>query len=204
MIITGGCNAISLESKFDRGLELFEGHKIIDQLAKEDVHEWGNFCFVDYVSPQKTNELSEAQIAELLYLGHMFKPLHSPFFEPLHNRFAYLAHDDGWYCKLYCREISDFIPVICGKIKAEIKKHLLKKSVGEPSPNVEEHLLRLATDGLLIDLDEVAQKGDSVTVKLYTVGEYSNMDEILNNFERIKSNASKVCNLSCGDEWTMV
>ena len=188
MLIMGGSSLIMAETNLERGLELFEGPDLIGKLSKCDLYSLGNFCFMDYDYVGQTSDLSEEQIAELLYMGHMFKPLKSPFFEPLQNRFSYLAHDDGWYCKLYCRNLNDFIPVLLGKIMARAQM-----SAGTHSELINNNLLQLATTGLLIDLEEaICVKGKSIEVKLYTVGDYSNMDRILNNFEKIKANASHV------------
>jgi len=188
MLIMGGSSLIMAETNLERGLELFEGPDLIGKLSKRDLYNLGNFCFVDYGYVGKTSDLSEEQIAELLYLGHMFQPLKSPFFEPLQNRFAYLAHDDGWGCKLYCRNLNDFIPVLLGKIMARAQV-----SVSTYPELINNNLLQLATTGLLIDLEEaICVKEKSVEIKLYTIGDYSNIDHILNNFEKIKANASHV------------
>jgi hypothetical protein len=100
MLLMGGSSVLFVETESERGLELFEGRELVDKLTRENLYSLGNFCFTDYAHLGGTKYLSEEQIAELLYLSHMFKPLKLPFFEPLQNRFAYLAHDDGWYCKL--------------------------------------------------------------------------------------------------------
>ena len=187
MIISGGSSAISFESKFDRGLELFEGRKNVYKLAKEAVYGLGDLCFVDYASPGSTTGLSEEQIAELLYLGFMFKPLQSPFFEPLQNNFAYLAHDDGWYCKLYCRDMDDFGTVLCSKI---IAAAAIQNSC-EILYCTKNRILQLAEQGLLIDLEELTQKS-SHSINLYSIGAYSDMDAVLNNCQTLKKEASQI------------
>ncbi|MCL2677695.1 MAG: hypothetical protein FWE85_01420 [Clostridiales bacterium] len=190
MLITGGSNVILSESRFERGLKLFEGYEFIEKLAKENIYNLGEFCFVDYAMPHQTSELSEEQIAELLYLGHMSKPLHTPFFEALQNDFAYLAHDDGWYCKIYCRNLYDFISVLCKKIML----HASNKKAHEISDDVKERMLQLAMDGILVDLDELSQKDD--TVNIYSIGTHLDMDVLVNNCHEIKLRASQVNQLS--------
>lgn len=180
-------------NRCEHNFELLEGREIVEKLTREDVHNFGDFCFVDYISPQKVNDLSEEQIAELLYLGHMFRPLRSPFLEQLHNKFVYLAHDNGWYCKLYCRNLSDFITVLCKKITANIPI----KNMCEPSDDVKEKMLELAKDGLLIDLNDLSRKSENVEIKFYIVGSYSDMDTIQNNFQQIRDNALRVCSFKC-------
>lgn len=200
MLITGGSSIILVETNLERGLELFEGLALIKKLIKQDIHSLGNFCFVDYASTGSTSDLSEEQIAELLYMGHMFKPLQLPFFEQLQNRFAYLAHDDGWYCKLYYQDVNDFLSVLCGKVKGDMRLLL------PDNPDaIYEELLGLATSGILIDLDEISTKKGNIEVKIYTVGGYTNMDDIWNNLQQIKNNASQINSLRCNtEEWTIL
>jgi len=169
------------------GFEVLEGQENVEKLIVEDISH-GDFCFVDYTSPQAVNELHKKQIAELLYLGHVFEPLDTPFFEALHNNFIYLSHDDGWYCKLYCKNISDFATVLCNKIAAIIPT----ETGGLVSDSVKEKILQLATNGILIDLDEILQDG---MITLYSIGEHSDIDGMLNNWQQMKSSASKVSQL---------
>ena len=53
-----------------------------------------------------------------------------------------------------------------------------------------ENMLQLTTEGLLFDLDEIAH--ESCVVKAYSIGVYDDMDDILNNWEKMKLSASKV------------
>lgn len=200
MIITGGSNVLSLDTRFERGLEVFDGYGQIEKLTNENIYNFGNFCFVDFMSSQNVSDLSEEQIAELLYLGHLFKPLRSPFFEPLHNNFAYLAHDDGWYCKLYCQNPLDFITVLCKKIIA----NELSGNICEPSDSVKENILNLATHGLLIDLDESFYKPEDFEIKLYIIESHSDIDIILNNYQKLKEAATKTYSLHYNKvEWNI-
>ncbi|MDL2273398.1 hypothetical protein LJC34_02480 [Oscillospiraceae bacterium OttesenSCG-928-G22] len=203
IIITGGHYLISNESKIERGLELFNGQQCIINLSKENIYNLGNFCFVDYDRQSKVTDLSEAEIAELLYLGHMFKPLKSPFFKPIHNRFVYLSHDDGWYCKLYCNDYKDIISILFGKINHAFfkgKRRLRPSSYAD----LQDALLGLMQEGLLIDLDELLYGEDSSSVKLYSVGEYTDMDTLLNNWEDIKGKSTHIVKLSSRKgEWVM-
>ena len=138
--------------------------------------------------------LSDQQIAELLFIAHIGRPLDSPFFAPLQNRFAYLAHDDGWFCKLFCRNLDDFINVLCGKIAADTVL---------PVPNsIQDHLLQLATQGILIDLEEMNHKKVRSDLKIYIIGEYTDMDYFLNHFQNLKETAIKISTLSrFGKQW---
>lgn len=87
--------------------ELLEGRASIEALTKENIYNYGDFCFVDYETAGIVAQLNDGEIAELLFTAHMFRPLKFTFFEKLNNRFIYLAHDDGFYCKLFMRNGID-------------------------------------------------------------------------------------------------
>lgn len=167
--------------------ELLEGSNEINNLTKENIYHFGNFHFVDYAVEGAEAKLSAQQIAELLYITHMWKPLQSPFFAQLENRFVYLAHDDGYFCKLYCREFIEFIHIFFRKMTDNFILNKTKNSI-----TIEEQILKLAVSGILVDLEESDCKKDNGSIAIYTVGEYSNMDDILNDFENIKVTALQV------------
>ncbi len=116
------CNLLLIKSEY-YGAQLnwksrfeFVEHNDIGHLLKDDIYNYGDFCWVDFNKIEEVDELEPVEIAELLYLGHMFEPLKSPFFDKIQNKYAYLAHDDGWFCRLYCRDYADFGEIIANKI----------------------------------------------------------------------------------------
>jgi len=186
-----------LGNKCIKNFELLEGLDEIAKLEKEDIYSFGNFAFMDYSSASAVAQLSNQQVAEVLYIAHTAKPLHSPFFAPLQNRFVYLAHDDGSICQLYCKDLNDFFPIVYGKISTII---------GLPKPdycdNLNKRLIEIAMSGVLIDLDGIAKKDGHANTKVYTVGEHSNIDSMLNNIYLTKDAAVAITNLYCTDkEW---
>ena len=184
-----------------RKFELVEGKNQIDKLMQENVRNYGDFCFVDYADIASINQVSDEQIAGLLYISHMFKPLKSPFFEVLQNKYAYLAHDDGWYCKLYCKDRQIPISIVMHKLQKQIEN--IEKAFGDNAlllpENLGEVICKLSTSGLLIEFDISTRKSgisrkskvaETVILKLYEVGEYEDMDALFNNLEQIKPQAS--------------
>lgn len=169
--------------------ELIEGKESIKQLAADNIYDYGDFCFVDFEQVADVEKLTDLDISELLFLSHMRRPMKRTFFERINNRFAYLAHDDGWYCKLYCRNFNEFSTVCAGKIINFIEKQVRKKIC-----NIDEAIQRLLLDfaemGTLIDLDDTEIHDDKYAVHVYTVGKYTDMDIVLNNLNSLKANAS--------------
>jgi hypothetical protein len=97
-------------------METANGKEEIMELSKEDIYGRGNFHWLDYNNQEDLNSCTPEEKAEVLYLSHFGRPLRSPFFDRINNRFVYLAHDDGWLCKLYCRDMSVFKEVMSNKI----------------------------------------------------------------------------------------
>jgi hypothetical protein len=67
----------------------------INEFMKEDVYNFGDFCWVDFNNEHNLDKLEPIEVAHLLYLGQMKKPIDTPFFDKIDNRFAYCAHDNS-------------------------------------------------------------------------------------------------------------
>jgi len=169
--------------------EILEGRHNIAKLRSENIYQYGDFCFVDYASPTSVLQLTDDEIAELLYLAHLYKPLRSPFYETLQNYYTYLSHDDGWYSKLYCKDQHVLSSILINKILKEIKINSNYKMSSLPDALMEK-IMKLFKRGVLIQLNILknnkAKDINIMTVKLYEVGEYSNMDILFNDIDSIK------------------
>jgi len=175
--------------------ELLEGKDDIAKLALENIYHYGDFSFVDYSNPASVRELTGNEIAELLYLAHLLEPLKSPFFDTLQNNYAYLSHDDGWYCKLYCKEQHILNSILLNKLHKSLQSESCD-TIPSLSYELTEKVMELSKRGLLIQLNVLSQKSKKVkktnvaSIKLYTVGEVNNMDYLLNNLENLQSQLS--------------
>ncbi|AQQ52131.1 hypothetical protein [Planococcus lenghuensis] len=63
-------------------------------------------CWIDFVSEKGVQQLSPAEQAELLYIGHKKEAIRPPFYAALQNEFVYLAAEDGQTVKIYFRNLS--------------------------------------------------------------------------------------------------
>jgi hypothetical protein len=164
------------------GLEILDKADKND-FDKEDVYRFGDFGWVDINDIENVEKLNPLEISELLYLGHMFKPLKSPFFEKIENRYAYLSHDDGWFCKLYCRYYEDYQEIIANKIIDTVSTNKRRK-IYPLSKDLKKQLINLAIDGLLIDFNNIFKDGKVIQVPIYIIGKFTNMDEMYNDLNR--------------------
>jgi len=184
--------------------EVIEGQEQLKSLAMDDIYNYGDFCFVDYQARADVQQITNMQVAELLYLAHMYEPLTTPFFDLLQNQFAYLAHDDGWFCKLYCRSNEDFVKVFEGKIFSFVNKKS-KRKLHPLDDNLRKEILGLFETGILIDADEIVASRTGVEIKVYMIGKSTDMDGILNNLERLKREAREIKKLRFSKQkWSII
>jgi hypothetical protein len=160
--------------------ELLEGRDDISKFLREGMNNYGDLCFVDYADTALVGKLAQEQVAELLYLAHMFKPLKPPFYDVLQNRLAYLSHDDGWHCNLYCKDSQIPIFILLNKLKKSIQSYLRNNECVLPN-NLTEIIRKLSMKGLLIELDFSSRKRSTCTIRIFEVGKYENMDNLFND-----------------------
>lgn len=155
----------------------------MQEFVKENIDGYGDFCWIDFDSLDNVDSLKSEEVAELLYLGHMFSPVKSPFFEKLQNRYAYLAHDDGWFCRLYCRNFNDFGEVIANKV-VSMTSTSKRRKIYTMNDKLKSQLLSMAEDGLLIDFNNILRYERSIEIPIYKIGMFINMDDMYNDLKR--------------------
>lgn len=212
--------------KYVHNFPIAEGKEAIAGLAqKRSKNGFGDFHFLDYAKPGAVRELTEEEIKNLLYLSHMRKPCGSPFFARLQNRFVYLSHDDGWSCKLYLKDPTEFLTAAAGKIEAYLNvaqnngqsKNALKRLLrpeqmktgsGRLPPldaQTRASLFDHWQDGLWIDLSGAEIGGDGGRVNIYLIGRVQDMDDAFSQFERCKTTQAPARRLCFhGAAWTVL
>jgi len=166
----------------------------INKLAAEDVYGYGDFCWIDFMEEEVLNELSDQEMAELLYLGHFKHHLKLPFYNKLDNRFVYLTHDDGWFNKTYYRSFKDFFHLLSdvisfklGELKPEKALLGLRKKRSYPPVN-KEILLSLTPfikEGICISLRDADQQRTRVEIPIWVIGDFANMDDMYEEYQQI-------------------
>lgn len=174
---------ILMKSEFLRMNPLSKtGFKIVEKedmsdLLNEDIYNYGDFCWVNFNKRENVENLEPMEIAELLYLGHKFEPLKSPFFDKIQNKYAYLAHDDGWFCRLYFRNYSDLQEIVANKIVGMVSVDKRRK-INPFGDDLKEKLTDIAEDGLLIDFGNVIKGNNAIKIPVHSIGKFTNMDEM--------------------------
>lgn len=169
----------------------------INKLTQDQVSDYGDFCWIDFEGEEGLNELSGQELAELLYLGHRKDHLEAPFYQKLRNRYVYLAHDDGWWNKVYYRNMLDFYRMLGDVLAKKItdkgpEKNIFgmkKKRVFPMIPM--EVLLKLKTmmkEGILISIKDAEQNRSCIEIPIWIVGDFDHMDDMIDEYERVVKN----------------
>ncbi|MDF1508592.1 hypothetical protein PZE06_10365 [Robertmurraya sp. DFI.2.37] len=193
-------NVLLLKHHFDDGEfnlhTLFEyvPHEQVEKLIKDDVYGYGDFCWVDFEEEDALNELSGQELAELLYLGHMKDALRTPFYQQLRNRFVYLAHDDGWWNKVYYRNMKDFYHMLGEVLAAKMTDSKLAKSIlgikkKRPFPPIHMELILnmkiMMKEGILISIHDNVQTRTAIEIPIWVLGDFDNMDDMYEEYEKM-------------------
>lgn len=193
-------NLILLKGEYSKGLwcdkynfELIVGAENIKKFSNEDIYQFGDFGFVDYLEDDAPNKLSAQEVAELLYLSHVHRPVNSPFFDVLSNRFVYIAHDDGFYCKLICKDVLDFVDVIANKIQ-KVAPICISTGI-----ELNEFFLSSVEQGMFFDLDEIQVKSSGFQFPVYLIGRIDNMDTFYHSYDELAKSAQAKYLLSYGN-----
>ncbi|NGP46350.1 hypothetical protein G4V62_15875 [Bacillaceae bacterium SIJ1] len=158
----------------------------------------GKMCWVDVDDMESVNTLTDIDIAHLLFLGHKMGPVRTPFSPVLHNRYAFLSQDDGFYTKIYYQKATNYIFLFGQFITSQYAKHLQKKRflfsqkevVPALSIELATHLFELSEDGLVLQFSETETNRTYIRTPLWLIGSYSNMDDMLDSAEEKKKTTS--------------
>lgn len=145
----------------------------IDHLINDNVYKYGDFCWVDYTCEDDIDKWTDEEIAELLLFGHLARPLKKM---PM-DRFAYYAHDDGWFNKLFVKQISDYetllSKVIINKINNFTGKNYMKMPI-----EIKQKLIEKTVNGLFIDFKTIIKNRNEIRIPLIEVGKFTDMDKV--------------------------
>lgn len=170
-------------------------------LLADDVYGYGDFCWVDLNGEEALDTLDDAALAELLLFGHQARPLHREALFAIMSRYAYYAHDDGWFNKLYVKSLADYQSLLSGVIgsKAEV---LTGRAWPALPVEIGSLLLERTAHGLLLDFAGLTVGMERLAIPLAEIGAYTDMDAVFD----LRGNGvlGPLC-LECdGETWRLV
>ncbi|CAM3954888.1 hypothetical protein [Mesobacillus zeae] len=163
----------------------------IGKLVADDVRTYGDFCWMDFEEVEGLNVLTGHEIAEILYLGHIKHHLKLPFYNQLGNRFVYLAQEDGWFNKIYYRNLNDFFRVLSEAIPGKLAELRPEKSLfgirkKRLYPPINKEILKslspVLKEGAVFSFKNIGQNRNRMEIPIWAVGDFSNMDDMYEEF----------------------
>lgn len=185
------------EVHFDTQFPYATGEQVMN-LAREDLHKDREFCWVDFEDVFNLDALEGQELAELLYLAHLKKHLSLPFYNTLNNRFAYLTDNDGWKNKTYYKNWTDFYQILSHVLADKLSELKLDKSLlsfwkKKEYPPIDLSVIRqlntMLTEGVAICFSSSRQSRGQINLPIWIVGDYYDMDDMLESFQRISSSS---------------
>ena len=167
----------------------------LKKIMNDQVHSYGDFCWMDFEEEVGVNELNGQEIAELLYMGHIKQPLTPPFYSKINNRYAYLTNDDGWFNKVYYRDFEDFYHMLGSVISSKLNtvktgKSLFGKKKEKAYPPIEKEVIssfkEKLKEGMVISLEKAVISRGKIEIPIWVMGDYYNMDEMAEDYKRVK------------------
>lgn len=153
---------------------------MMDEFSRSDIYDYGDFCWMDFQEREQLGSVSGQELAEFLYFLHRASPLSGAHFESLHNRYAYCAHDDGWYVKLYMQDHDQYRHVIEHKLLLELKGR--KKTIPRIPAEIMDEVFKLCLQGVAIDFEHSYLTG----VRIYPVGDQEDVDAVHEKLDRMR------------------
>lgn len=172
-------NLILLKHNFDNAK--WNQHSRFDYVTSQEINEliddyiygYGDFCWVDFYKEEDLDQLTKLQIAELLFFSHLAKPLN----DIPKVRFAYYAHDDGWFNKLYVTKLEDYEMILSKAVVFKLQK-LTRRSIIDIPSDISRILLESTKEGLFIDLSKIKKGKGEIQIPITAVGHYRDMDRV--------------------------
>ncbi|MFD1670564.1 hypothetical protein ACFQ5M_00470 [Agrilactobacillus yilanensis] len=131
--------------------------------------------WIDYADTSYLEEVTPQEVAELLYLGHAYTHLSSPFYYKLGNQYVFLESMDH-LTKVYYRQLDNFYQVLSNAIVRCFEAHTFDQSFlfrrhrvqYVPLDKATIQVLRpLLIDGTLLNFTEAKRQGVFLEVPLY-------------------------------------
>lgn len=170
------------------------------QLMDDNIYQYGDFSWLDFKELPSLEILTPIEIAEILYFGHMGKPIDSPFNSKLKNRFAYYSHDDGWFNKIYCRNVNEFTNVLSNYIAFRLSE-IAGININPLEDIISNEILKWAETGILIDFRMMEK--NSFKIPLYRIGKHYDIDELCNNLDSYVNSTNFITLQYLSDYWML-
>lgn len=124
----------------------------LEKLLSSPQHLDGDFWWIDYSNEHRLLAIGDKELAELCFLARQGRPLKSPFFESLENRFVYLGHDNGFHTSIFVRDRLDALQMLWKAIENKVLACGFSVTGGG-------HILDRLHEGVVFDFNAISETG---------------------------------------------
>lgn len=155
-----------LNAQFDRHTYWeYVSQEELEAFLQEDVYNYGDFCWVDFADERKLKNLTDENIAELLFATHLKRPLNTVFVDALSNSYLYLCHDDDYWVKVYMKNVRNYKFVIEQKIREIFMGR--KKSLSPIPQDMLDELYNYFIGGAVFDFENCTVSSIHTGVRIF-------------------------------------
>lgn len=160
---------IDIYSGFNMYIGIDEVRKYLTSKQNKN-QEW-----IDFDNAYDIEVLTPVEVSELLYLGHAYTHLKSPFYYKLQNNYVYLTLPNGAK-KVYYRYLTQFYKVLAKCLTSHLaevyreKKSFLRlryKFIDFPT-NIAKKMFTLMANGVVFDFGSSRIRGQEATIPVLT------------------------------------
>lgn len=144
----------------------------MESFVEEDVYSYGDFCWIDFEKEDNLKNVTDQELAELLFVSHKHIPLSKIDFDSLNNKYIYLSHDDDYWVKIYMLDVKEYKKVIEHKVLVELKGR--KKQIAPIPDDIINIMYDYFKSGAVFDFEQSYYNG----VRIYPVGEMEGVESI--------------------------
>ncbi|MGX7012834.1 hypothetical protein [Vagococcus silagei] len=133
-------------------------------------------CWIDFKDYDVLSRLTDNEIAELLYFGHMKTQLRSPFFYKLQNNYVFFEFTDD-LSKVYFRNIDEFYSILSQKMTEKVMQKInistsffrRRLEIEEVSIDLVSQLKATMQEGIVFDFSQVGLKNNQYFIPIFVV-----------------------------------
>lgn len=191
LIVSGGKFEQARQSLRTR-FSYLEPHELKSFVASQDV-EKQPITAIDVRSLQTLDTLTDAEIAEILFLMHMKRGMPSPFLKSVQNEIAYFSEKNGAHSFLYLRHWEQLDQLVAKLLRHKLVIESRLSHIEPVIPEVVRKLRVLLPSGVLIDLDKISRSifSRQLTLPIYVAGRYEDMEVLSEDFDAGKESIVK-------------
>lgn len=193
VLVIGGAKTAGSYDKHT-GFRIIKGQENVSQFLESGKgHPSRLGSWIDFTSVDMLHQLTPAEISEILYIGHAYNYLHSPFYYKLQNNYIYLSLPDN-FTKIYYRYLEEFLDQFTEAMTMhmqqkvnEKKRFFQKETMIAPFliPDMKE-LLPLFGEGICLSLRQMTIENNVYQVPIFiTEDRLSKVDQFFDEKDAI-------------------